>query len=272
MIPLDTREVELAHLRLNSNPYIEKYLKRWVEPGFESPLLGQNLLLDLLSDDHPDGENIPSEEFIAELERNLRDGEKHCINFGDIFKGNPSENHGVSNGQIVDKLAEVEAFRWLRKQGFIQLSKLVESGQSTVDFIGERKGCRWGIEVTRLGVPYSSRKTSEPYFKNHSSKAFDSSIVPKMENSIWDAINKKRTQLKSWKERNPVCNLLVAVSTGHCFGLNGRFLRPDGGFLDDTWGGALETAWVALNDDNYGLVDSVVLLNGSSEHVFPPLE
>jgi hypothetical protein len=273
LVQLDTSQIQLARSRLDRNPHIREFLSEWVQPGFREPLLGNNILLDLLSDQPIDEEYNPAETIIAELERTLRDGKEQCSHFGDIFRGSPSENLHMANSQTVDKLAEAEAFVWLRDQGFIQLSKLPESSHPTVDFIAERGECRWGIEVTRLGMPRSPRKTTEPFINNGWITAIDGkTAAPKIETSIWEAITNKLAQLKAWHMSNLGYNVLLVISTGHCFGLASTLLRKDGGFLFGTWCNSLEAAFNALSEENRELFSAVVLLNGSSSCVLPPLE
>lgn len=156
------KEIALARARLQCNPHVREFLSKWLASGFRCPMLGQNILLDLLSDPPIWEENDETKRQIKELERTLKDGKANCPDFSDIFNGNAGADSDTANAQILDKLAEVEVYRWLRARGFNSMHKLPEANKKTVDFVGELEKTSYGIEVTRLGMPQSDQKKVKP--------------------------------------------------------------------------------------------------------------
>jgi hypothetical protein len=264
LIPLDAQQIELARFRLDSNPHIRKFLSKWVDLGFSEPVLGKNILLDLLSDKPKCA--------IEELERVLKSGKSCCQGFKEIFRGNPSSDSRINDNQVLDRLAEVEAFHWLSGHGFTQVCKLSESSQKMVDFSCYLDGLGYGVEVTRLGIPNSERKKVSPFAQGACWQIFDGkTAAQKIETSIWEAIMNKLPQLKEFGTRNPAYKLMLVISTGHRFLLSHKVVRGDARPLPRTWRDSLESAWTCLDNEKRIVVTHVLLIDGRNERVYPAL-
>ena len=209
---------------------------------------------------------------VQKLERVLADGRSNCHNFREIFKVNPSRKAGVASGQFLDMLAEVEAYRWLKKTGFTALSKLPERGGTTVDFTAEWKGTSFGVEVTRLGVPKSSAKTVAPIERGSCFVLFDGKIAhDPIERSLDDAVNNKLAQVRQFRHTNRETRTMLIISTGRGLLLSGKNSREEAGTLARTYSGALRAVLDDLDVGARAILDFAVLLDGKDDSAYPEL-
>ncbi len=261
---LAPEELQLARDRLANNTYIRKYLKKWVHPGFASSILGQNILLDLLSDDG-------SDQTVRKLEETLKEGEAYCQNFRDIFKGNPSDNADVTNSQILDTLAEVEGCSWLRRHGFEELRKLKQTALKSLDFAAERLGVNYAVEVTRLGIPQSDRKIVRPlenkgYFQFYGGNE----ALPNIQQSLQVAVNTKRHQLQEFLiNQTDNIETIIIISTGLGILLARKYIRQEANVLPSTYGTDLQNVWKTLDQEAHEFPSAIVLLSGSNQYIQP---
>lgn len=263
-------EIELARARLARSPHISEFLGKWLEPAFAKPVLGDNVLLDLLSDPPIYPEDDPTENKIGELEQSLKDGKANCHNFAEIFKGNLAANANIANSQVLDRLVEVEGYRWLRAQGFHDVRKPRAGDRKTVDFVGAFAGTGYGIEITRLGVAESERKRVNPTWEAGNMAFYEGKeALPKIALSVWQAVKNKLPQLREHRRAYQQHRLLVIISTGRRFLLSRKVVRRDAGALPATWRRSLEPAWDQLDEPERNLLDAVVLLDGQNQCVHP---
>ena len=270
-------EITLVGVRLHDYPYSRKYLGKYIRTGFETPFLGENILFDVFSVHE-------SETCIEAMERVLEDGAKNCAGFSGIIKGNLPLDTRIANAQILDKLAEVEAYRWLRQQDIHSISKLSENGEPTLDFVGEFQLVKYVIEVTRLGVPQSDRKKVEPISREDIPMGQSGEPVPltmwssnpatrqRIVNSIQAAIRSKNRQIRTFIEINPGYKCVLVISTGRGLFLSRELVREEVGGLPSTWRRSLGTAWEGLDPTVSSLLEAVVLLDGRNERVSSPSE
>ena len=272
-------EVALARLRLKQNPHIQEFLGPWIKPGFTRPVLGRNILLDVLSDFPMSGADDLTRQKIDELEFILARGKSGCENFRRIFRGGLADDPDTSNGQILDRLAEVEAFRWLAEKGFTSIRKLREEHVSNMDLAADFVGRGFGVEVTRLGIPTSPIKKVDPVAEiaipvrsTEDTILFQeyigSTASDKITLSISAAVEGKRRQVEAYCQRNPDDPVIVAVSTGR-FVLSRRNVRGDAGVLPRTWRRSLEAAWQNLGGHLRDLLEFIVLLDGPNVAHYP---
>ena len=269
-IPED--EVSLARLRLEQNPSIRELLGPWINPGFANPVLGQNILLDLLSDSPVSDEDDPTTRKVHELERTLTLGKSSCQNFSGIFRKGLASDPLTANGQTLDSLAEVEAFCWLMDNEFSSIRKLPERKVRTVDFACDLAGRGFGVEVTRLGIPTSDSKRVDPIAGTNLWRLYEGERASaKISFSISDAVERKRTQIKSYLRGNPANSAFVVVSTGRRFVMSRRVVRRDAGALPGTWRKSVETAWYSLERGLQDQLVSIILLDGPNVAQYPEL-
>ena len=260
--PLSEGELRLARTRLQLNLHIRHCLGKWIEPVFKRPVLRQNILLDIMSDD-------ASREVVDKLERVLSESKANCQNFAGIFKENPTGDTDTVSSKILDFLAEVEAYAWLRKIGFRDVLKLRESSTKTVDFLGKVLGERYGAEVTRLGVPCSNGKTVKPFDLSAAHVLFSGKEAsPKIQAAMWGAVDNKLGQLREFRKTYDLkCRLII--STGRWLGPGGSSARQEAGTLPGAYETALQLVWDMLDSHPRDLLGSLVILDGTTQVVHP---
>lgn len=274
MTSISHEEIEIARLRIKKSPNIEKLFHKWLE--LENPELGNNVLIDLLSD--PESVSGIS---VSDLEKTLTDGLSTCENFGDIFKISPSSSIDVKNGQLIDIFAEIEAFRWLRLKEFKDLKKLKPKRvggvwQKTVDYVCKRDGKDFAVEVTRLGVPTSHVKIVKPYSSQYANLG-DGIVVPmimytsdtayeEIENTLSDAAIVKLTQIVEFFSNQPTnYQGLIMISTGHGIMSSRKNTRAEVGALPRTYREALYEVWKVLSPQEPRL-KALILLDHKNDY------
>ena len=261
---ISPEELELARDRLRRNPHIREFLGKWIAPGFECSVLGQNILIDSLSDigleDHE------TERRVANLERILEKGRENCKGFRDIFKGNPPSGHHIANDRILGMLAEVGAFEWLRNSGFESIQKL----PSTVDFLASRSGQKVGAEVTRLGIPQSDRKVVRPIDQGPTWNFYGHCQDPqKIEVSVYEAVEHKIRQLREFRRNYRDGKAIIIILTGRGLLPSSKGIREDVGLYPRAWREAVESVWNGRDENVGAVLDAIVLLDGKNVAVCP---
>ncbi|MFC1940163.1 hypothetical protein ACFLXO_05720 [Chloroflexota bacterium] len=141
---------------LSKYPSIRKFLGNAVRKRLEIKGYTRGILTAHLLDGEPS--NLEGLEQVLEL------GEKYCTDFKLILKGMNLPNRDLAiDGEIINTLAEVKAFEVLYSNHFENIKKIRPARGKTVDFTATHKGQNYAVEVTRIGIPESPKKASEPY-------------------------------------------------------------------------------------------------------------
>ncbi|MDO8716073.1 MAG: hypothetical protein Q7J73_04625 [Dehalococcoidales bacterium] len=140
---------------LSQYPNVRKFLGNAIRKRVEIKGYTRGMLTAHLSD----GECGDMER----LEKVLHLGEAHCTDFKTIFmEMNLPRKDLAIDGEIINTLAEVKAFEVLYKRDFSDIKRIRPGKNKTVDFTATRNGQSYTIEVTRIGIPVSPKKQSEP--------------------------------------------------------------------------------------------------------------
>ncbi len=260
--PLSEGELRLARTRLQSNLHIRHCLGKWIKPGFKRPVLRQNILRGIMSDE-------ASREVVDKLERVLSESKTNCQYFAGIFKETPAGDTDTVSSKALDFLTEVEAYACPRKIGFRDVLKLRESSTKTVDFLDKVLGERYGAEVARLGVPRSNGKTVKPFDLSATHVLFSGTEAsPKIQAAVWGAVDNKPGQLREFRKTYDLkCRLII--STGRWLGPGGSSARQEAGTLPGAYETAPQRVWDMLDSHPRDLLGSLVILDGPTQVVHP---
>ncbi|MFC1989927.1 hypothetical protein ACFLVW_05140 [Chloroflexota bacterium] len=153
-----TEEAEIIMNNLENYPFIKKFLghiiKQRLQLGSSDIGMLTAHLLEPTEWTKPD---------LDRLEKVLQLGKAHCTDFQLIFQERKLPKDATIDGEIINILAEVKAFEVLYNNHFEDVKKIKLSRSKTVDFTGTKNGQNYAIEVTRIGIPESPKKASEPY-------------------------------------------------------------------------------------------------------------
>lgn len=267
---------------LSLYPLIEKFLGGIVKQrlgieGYESGVLTAQLL-----DEHYKSD-------MQRLEQALTLGESNCESFKRIFQiGKLPQNQEITDARILDMLAEVRAFEFLFNIGGKNTSYLRQKSKSTtVDFITEIGNDRGAVEVTRIGLPKSTKKksifiaedTKRIRLKN---REHDVTWVlisgednrPTFKKTIGDAINAKYPQIKQFCQiQSETWKGVIAISFGRDYFVT-KDARRDLSMFPEKIKEAIEMIW-REQKNAYKYLDYVIFLLGKKldrAFIYPDLQ
>lgn len=256
---------------LSRYPLIEKFLgdivrQRLGIEGYENGILTAQLL-----DEHYKSD-------MQRLEQALTVGGSNCKSFEWIFHiGKLPQNQEIADARILDMLAEVRAFEFLYNIGVKNTSYLSQKSKSTtVDFVTEIGNDRNAVEVTRIGLPKSTKKKSifiaedseRIKLKNRELDVTWSLISgednrPTFKKTIGDAIDAKYLQVKQFCQiQSETWKGVITISFGRDYFVT-KYARRDLSIFPEKIKEAIEMIW-REQKNVYKYLDYVIFLLGKN--------
>jgi len=265
----------IVNSRLEEYPFIKRYLLKIIRDRLKLPIPDRGILVGSLLDEGDSATDL------KRLERALQFGESHCQRFKHVFDrmGLPLDQVDA-DGRIIDVLAEVKVFEWLYSQGFDNITYLEQkSPLKNVDFTATRRDCYYAVEVTRLGLPRSSRKKPVylakgtiphhdiPGVRNLEGEFFimaGPDNVPAFEETFAAAISRKYPQIREFCERQARRHRgILALSVGRDYFVS-RYARRDMDMFPRADYQALKLAWESQREDIRRYLHHVVFIPGKN--------
>ena len=256
---------------LSRYPLIEKFLgdivrQRLGIEGYENGILTAQLL-----DEHYKSD-------MQRLEQALTVGGANCKSFERIFHiGKLAQNQEIADARILDMLAEVRAFEFLYNIGGKNTSYLSQKSKSTtVDFVTEISNDKCAVEVTRIGLPTSTKKKpifiakdSERIKLGHRELDVTWSLIsdqdnrPTFKNVIGDAIDTKYLQVKQFCQmKNKTWKGVITISFGRDYFVT-KNARRDLSMFPEKIKEAIKMIW-REQKNVYEYLDYVIFLLGKN--------
>lgn len=267
--------IKRVECELAGYPFIRKYLGRVIKLRLKLADPEHGVVGSLVDDDQRSREDLKRLEYALQL------GESHCQNFKQIFQRRGlSQDQERADGIILDMLAEVKVFELLYSQGFENITYLEQKGPlKNVDFTATKNSCYYAVEVTRLGLPRSSRK--EPVYlakgriphhdipgvRNLEGEFFviaGPDNVPAFEETFAEAISRKYPQIREFCERQAGGHGgILTVSVGRDYFVS-RYARPDMHMFPRADYQALKLAWESQREHVRRYLHHVVFIPGKN--------
>ncbi len=208
---------------LSEYNYINKYLGKVIEQRLTIEDCEHGILTAQLLDEH-------SKSDLQRLEDALKLGESNCEYFKRIFHiGKLPQAQDIADARILDMLAEVRTIEFLTANNFKHINYLPQKGKSsTVDFTTHMDNDIYAVEVTRIGLPKSTKKKSILLAEDttrirlgngeHDVTWFlisGKDNIPTFNKTINDAIDAKYPQIKQFRQtRHEIYKGVLAISFG----------------------------------------------------------
>jgi hypothetical protein len=266
---------------LSEYAYTKKYLGNIIEQRLTIEDCEHGMLTAQLLDEHYKSD-------LQRLEDALKLGESNCESFKRIFHiGKLPQAQDIADARILDMLAEVRTIEFLRANNFTHINYLLQKGNSsTVDFTTRMDNDIFAIEVTRIGLPQSTKKkgiflaedTERIRLGNdeHDVTWFlisGSDNLPQFKRTIGDAIDAKYPQIKQFcQTRNGTYKGVIAISFGRDYFVT-KSARRDLTMFPERIKEVTETIW-QKQKNAYDYLDYVIFLLGKNldkAFVYPDL-
>jgi len=265
---------------LSQYPNISKYLGKAIRKRLEIKGYTRGILTAHLLDSEA------SKKDVERLEQVLQLGEKYCTDFKYIFKEMNLPNKDLAiDGEIINTLAEVKAFEVLYSNHFEDIKKIKPAQGKTADFTAKRNDIPYAIEVIRINLPVSDKKSPKPDSEKHiidksgvtlaSMYQYSSDTTgPKWEFTIKSATKEKYSQLEEYiKNQDKDAKGIIIISVGRDYFVS-KFARRDM-FLPRTLYKSLKNSFIELKQtETYPYLQHVFFIAGKLEnqtHLYPEL-